>query len=227
MWQHIKELVPLGQTILWVGLIVWVIRKYGGFIDQVLELFRKRVESGSSVKVGNFEIGEAVKPQSLSDQKKEADDDIRESSESTENYEALSSTVKASIRHDYFLTEDLALRAVQEYYGESIQRNVKVLSLFEADGVFTKNGTLHVVEVKAVPVSKIKSIAAKTLTRLDRLISGQAWRNVIIVFVIVIRESDSDNSNSPPADISLDNYQTNIDVHTYLESELKAAFDID
>jgi len=224
MWQHIKDIVPLAQTALWIGLIVWIVNRYGGFIDQVLYLFRKRVESGSSVKAGPFEIGEAVEPQSLSDQKKEADEEIIESSE---KFDTLSRRDKSSIRSEYFLIEDLALRAIQEQYGVSIQRNVKVLSLFEADGVFTKNGTLHVVEVKSGPLSKVKPIASNTLSRLDTLISSYGWKNVVIVFVMVIRDTKDENKTNLQTDIPIDNYNTKIQIHTYMEGELKAAVGID
>jgi len=226
MWQHIKDFVPLAQTALWVGLIVWFIKKYGSFIDQILELFRKRVESGSSVKAGPFEIGELIEPQSLSNQKREADEEILEFSESSVQYEAHSRSELASIRSDYFLTEDLALRMIQDEYGESITRNVKVFPQFEADGIFTKDGILHVVEVRAVTVDRFKKIATRTLSRLDNVIRNQTEKNIVIVFVVVIRDSKNKGVNIKPIEIPVNEYYTKIKTRTYQEAELKAAFGI-
>ena len=227
MWQHLKDLVPLAQTTLWVGLIVWVIRKYGSFIDQLLELFRKRVESGSSVKAGPFEIGQAVEPQSVLDQKIEADEEIKDFTESPTVYDALPLEAKSTIRSEYFLAEDLALRAIQEEYGESIKRNVKVLSLFQADGVFTKNGTLHVVEVKTLTRNNLKLIAKKTLSVMDNAIQNQGFKNVIIVFVVVVKENAEISLIQKLNDFSLDEYRTKIKLHVYPLKELKATFGID
>lgn len=223
MWQHIKDLVPLGQTALWVGLIVWIVNKYGSFIDQLLELIRKRVESGSSIKAGSFEIGQALETQSVSDQRIEADEEIRNTSESPVTYETLSVEDKSTFRSEYFLIEDLALRAIQDEYGEPIQRNVKVLSLFQADGVFTKDGTLHLVEVKATTQNKIRSIAKISLLKLDNLIKGLGYKNIVIVLVVVVKDSDSILSTHIP----VDDYKTKVNVHTYLLKELKATFGID
>jgi Holliday junction resolvase-like predicted endonuclease len=227
MWQYLKDLVPLAQTTLWVGLIVWVIRKYGSFIDQLLELFRKRVESGSSVKAGPFEIGQAVEPQSVLDQKIEADEEIKDFSESSTIYDALPHEAKSTIRSEYFLAEDLALRAIQEEYGESIKRNVKFLSYFQADGVFTKNGTLHVVEVKTLTHNNLKRIAKKTLTAMDNAIQNHRFKNIVIVFVVVIRESADTNLIPQFDDLSIDKYHTKIKLHVYPLKELKGTFGID
>jgi hypothetical protein len=56
-----KELVPLFQTLLWMTLLVVLVLYFRAEIDHLRKVLIKRLESGSSVKVGPVEIGELRK----------------------------------------------------------------------------------------------------------------------------------------------------------------------
>jgi hypothetical protein len=52
------ELVPLFQTTLWIGLILYLIRKLLPELDTIRRVITKRLEAGSLVEVGPIKIGE-------------------------------------------------------------------------------------------------------------------------------------------------------------------------
>jgi hypothetical protein len=53
-----KEIIPLLQTALWIGLILFLIKRLLPDMSLLQQILSKRLESGSSVKVGPVEIGE-------------------------------------------------------------------------------------------------------------------------------------------------------------------------
>jgi hypothetical protein len=53
-----KEFVPLLQTMLWIGLILFLAKQIFPDMDVLRKILFKRLESGSSVKVGPVQIGE-------------------------------------------------------------------------------------------------------------------------------------------------------------------------
>ncbi len=56
-----KEFVPLFQSMLWVALIIAMVIYFRQELDLIKRILSKRLESGSSVKIGPVEIGELKK----------------------------------------------------------------------------------------------------------------------------------------------------------------------
>jgi len=52
--------IPLLQTFLWVGLIIWLIRRYNTQVVAVLVSIQERIAKGSLVKAGPLEIGQDI-----------------------------------------------------------------------------------------------------------------------------------------------------------------------
>ncbi|MBI5674056.1 MAG: hypothetical protein HZC50_12650 [Nitrospirae bacterium] len=53
-----KEWLSLVETLAWVGLVGYVLYRFGTYIEGLLEAFRSRIESGSPIKAGPFELGQ-------------------------------------------------------------------------------------------------------------------------------------------------------------------------
>jgi hypothetical protein len=57
-----KELVPLIQTVLWVGLIGVVIWRYHSLIEAMITSLKTRIDSRGGVKIGPVELVALAKP---------------------------------------------------------------------------------------------------------------------------------------------------------------------
>lgn len=56
-----QSLVPLAQTLVWIGLLCFVAWRYKSHIASILSAIQKRIERGSSFKAGPLELGEDLK----------------------------------------------------------------------------------------------------------------------------------------------------------------------
>jgi hypothetical protein len=65
-----KELVPLIQTVLWVGLISAVLYRYHDLIEALITSVKTRIDSGGSLRVGPVELAAIAKPQDPEQQAK-------------------------------------------------------------------------------------------------------------------------------------------------------------
>lgn len=177
------NLASLIETLLWVGLIVWIVTKYGSSIGAILDALQKRIESGGSVKAGPFELGKNLKPQPLQEQKAKA---VLESQELIVD-EPTSVGFKESISSaltKYYEAEDLALRAVQAEFGVNINRQVTAGADMGFDGTFAKDGTLYIIEVKTV--SRLRSgFLRDAINKLSSTVARYGWKNVRIIVVVV------------------------------------------
>jgi hypothetical protein len=184
---------PLIQTVLWVGLIgsaLWFFYKplYG-----LLSAIQKRIEAGSGVKAGPFEISEQLKPQDTTKQREKIEFELIETLDDAQLAgirEAVPPQIKDAIQANYFQAEDLALRAIQADYGATINRQVTAGADMGFDGAFVVNGRLNIVEVKFVrrPVSPAKVEA--DLDRISGAISRYGWRNVQIILAFVFENPE-------------------------------------
>ena len=50
--------VPLFQTALWVGLILFAVLRFRRQLDEMIEVVETRIEKGAPLKAGPFELGE-------------------------------------------------------------------------------------------------------------------------------------------------------------------------
>lgn len=140
--------VPLMQTLLWVLLVLFLVVWFRKSLSSLLLVIQQRIEAGSSIKAGPFELLELVKPQSPDQQRQRASAEIAEAVQEASTSLSTPQPSIESNKSSYFQAEDLALRALQAEYGVPIQRSVVIGPSREVDGVFIKDRRLYVVEVK-------------------------------------------------------------------------------
>lgn len=192
-----EHLAPLVQTILWVGLLGVVLWRFHEPIHGLLVALQKRVEGGSNIKAGPFEITEQLRPQDPSKQKEKAAIELEEALQGqlvTEPPPAIpvsGSQRAATLQAKYFQAEDLVLRAIQAEYGATVSRQVTAGADMGFDGVFVSNGRLNIVEVKYLSDSA-KSTAKLRLSvdHLASAISRYGWRNAQIILAVVLENPD-------------------------------------
>ena len=110
-----EHIAPLIQTILWVGFIGTIFWRFHTPIYGLLMALQKRVETGSSVRAGPFEITDQLKPQDPKTQKEKTAVEVEEALQAESQLpQAVSSPTEciASVQARYFQAEDLVLRAI-------------------------------------------------------------------------------------------------------------------
>ena len=136
----------LGQTLVWASLIVGLVAWFNLPIRRVLDAIQRRVDAGSAVKAGWFELSE-LKPLSPEQQREKTKEEIANAIAHREAPLAPGVTSE-SLAATYLQSEDLALRAIQTEFGVPIVRQVAGTHGARFDAAFVKDGYLHVVEVK-------------------------------------------------------------------------------
>lgn len=194
------HIAPLIQTVLWVGLIAGIVWRFHASINGLLIALQKRIESGSNVKVGPFEIIDRLKPQDANTQKEKAAVEIQDALQGKPPTAFVTNTPTSTaplavIRTRYFQAEDLALRAIQSEYGAPVSRQVTAGHDSGFDGVFTSGGRTSVVEVKYVlgkgQTPKIKP----SIHRLTKIIRQYNWDNTQIILVLVFEYEEDVKSS--------------------------------
>ena len=224
-----KELVPLVQTLLWVGLISAVLYRYHRSIEALITSLRARINSGGGVKVGPVELVALARPLDPEQQVKKLDEEVAQITKANEAAppgDANVAVTGESIRSIYLRAEDLALREVQFEYQVTIGRQIELGSNLEFDGAFAKNGTLHVVEVKYSDSRPLpRAIIERTITRLFSRMRRLNWKNVRIIFVVVFGDStvELDKERQRIADATSE-YEDKIDIRCYHLSDLAKKF---
>lgn len=199
-----EHIAPLVQTVLWVGLIAGIVWRFHTPIHGLLSALQKRIEGGSNLKAGPFELIDQLRPQEPEKQKQKVESELLEAlpvaPDALPSAPALPGLVEGRSRQAiYFQAEDLALRAIQAEYGQPISRQLTAGSDVGFDGVFTINGRLNIVEVKYVRDVKTIPRLRSSLERIVGAVEKYNWRNVQLILVVVFeREEDV-----PKADISL------------------------
>lgn len=181
-----KDIVPLMQTVLWLAFISVILVVYHKQIYALVETMRKRVESGSGLKVGPVAIEADLHPQSPEQQAKKAE---REVVEATTTTTTTPGPVPPDLRARSFQAEDLALRAIQAEYGVPINRQLQAGSDMQLDGVFTKDGAAHIIEVKYSRGTYPSSRVSMMLNHILAGITKYHWRNVKVILAVVYDDS--------------------------------------
>ena len=199
-----QYIAPLIQTIFWVALIGAIVWRFNKPIHGLLSALQKRVEGGSNLKAGPFELIDQLRPQEPEKQKQKIEAELLEAAPSEpalqiESAQSVPAGLKTSQQAVYFQVEDLALRAIQSEYGQPMSRQLTAGSDIGFDGVFTVNGRLNIVEVKYVRDIKTISRIRLSLQRLVDVIAKYNWRNVQLILVVVFEHAE----DVPNADISL------------------------
>jgi hypothetical protein len=219
---------PLIQTVLWVGLVGTALWFYHQPLYGLLTAIQRRIEAGSSIKAGPFEISEQLKPQDASKQREKVESELAEALQ--EPYAAVAegtalSQQKAGIQARYFQAEDLALRAIQAEFGATISRQVTAGADIGFDGAFVINGRYNIVEVKFVRRSISQSKIKADLDRLVGAISRYGWRNVQIILAFVF-ENPADIADAERVQRIVQQSSVPTVVRTYSLAQLQAQFGV-
>ena len=226
-----KEIAPLIQTVLWVGLISGIVWRYHKQIHSLIEAIQKRIESGSGIKAGPFEIASELQPQDPEQQKKNVTKEISETTEGEPFVKPPVSAPTLALRRDlqtrYFQAEDLALRAIQAEYDIPIGRQLQAGRDMQFDGFFARGGTAHIVEVKysqrLYPTRQIQQIIEKIFAGVDRY----GWRNVKIILAIVYEDSSIDlKQEKERLRKALEDYEEAVDVLCFSFEHLAQQFGV-
>jgi len=221
-----KDWIPLFQTGLWIGLIVWLILRYKTLVSSVLTAVQNRIERGSSVKAGPFELGESIKTQTIDQQKNRLEEDRRSDKSEEGNNEAKPLRTK----NEYILIEDLALRKVQAEFGAPINRQVSLGRDVGLDGMFTIDGAAFAVEVKYVvsPRGDVSNYIPRSLEQIQSYIDRFGWQRFTFILVIVFERKELMN---PPVlkqiQDHLSRYGEKVLVRFYEKNGLKDDFGIE
>jgi len=191
---NVEHITPLIQTLLWVGLITGLVWRFHTPINGALLALQKRIESGSNIKAGPFEITDQLKPQLPEQQRQKAAEELQEVLEDISPEKSSLATapaiVPASIQARHFHAEDLVLRAIQAEQGVTISRQVTAGSDMGFDGVFATDGRLNIVEVKYARSLTSLPRFKPTIERLNIAIARYGWKNVQIILAVVFENKE-------------------------------------
>ncbi len=189
-----SALIPLFQTLLWVGLIVWLIFRYNAQVAAILNSIQDRIAKGSSVKAGQFELGQDVRPQDAQEQKKRLEEEIQQLAEPAPEPQLLPSTEEArtsrqDLQKRYLLAEDLVMRELQIEFGTPVNRQVR-LGGIDLDGIFAKEGAGYGIEVKYVRKRVALDRLLDSLSRLQTSLQRLGWRRFTLILALVCESDD-------------------------------------
>lgn len=223
-----EHIAPLIQTLLWVVLIGGVMIRFHRPIYDILVSLQKRIDAGSSVRAGPFELGSDVRPSNADEQREKLAAELEQVlSEQADGPSEQPPVVQAQVQSRLIQAEDLALRAVQSEFGKPINRQMTLGLDVRMDGAFVLNDRLHVVEVKYLlkPKSGLSSVRT-TLERYTNAFGRYRRSNVTIVLVLVFQnEIDVDVYTHQARTLSR-GFSLDVDVRGYALPELQRRFGI-
>lgn len=194
--QYIASLI---QTVLWVGLIVGIVWRFHSPIYGLLVALQKRIEGGSNIKAGPFELSDQLKPQAPNAQKEKVAEEVQEVLEA-QNVAAAEGAVAVpqsplsertkDIQARYFQAEDLVLRSLQAEYGAPVTRQVTAGRDDGFDGVLLAGGRTTVVEVKYIASGSSYPRIKPSIQRLTDAIRSYGWKNPQIILALVYENGE-------------------------------------
>jgi hypothetical protein len=189
----LQYLAPLAQTLLWVLLVAGIVWRFHRPLHGLLEALQRRVESGSGLKAGPFELQAPIRSQSAEEQRAKIESEVKEIRSDTAALAAPNSQdALRDIGNDYLSIEDLALRAVQAAYKVPVNRQV-AMGAEAFDGVFSKYEQLYVVEIKYMPGEPKPSRIREGLEVLSKRMIDAGIRKATIVLVLVFENEEHVN----------------------------------
>ena len=250
------QLAPLIQTALWVGLASAVLWRFHVPIHGLLVAIRNRIEAGSGVKAGPFEISENLKAQDLRQQRAKAEAEVAEAEgtprqgntrrtedddlplepepadpswtdQQAEELFVSSPTSRRFVLRRVFMAEDLALRAIQAKYETPLKRHVTPGHGIGLDAAFSKNGRFYVVEVKYVAsISKLPVFRA-SIVAFGKTLEALDWKDTTLILAVVFARSE-DVSNGLKQLQSLRHLiDLDVVIHGYSLPDLQMRFGVD
>lgn len=218
--------VPLFQTLLWVALVVALVLGFNKPIRQILLALRQRVETGSAVKAGWFELSE-LKPQPVEQQRERAQFELAEANAEQRATSASPIHVHPTVTPGQFLfAEDLALRALQADLGVALNRQISAGPNAGFDAAFAQAGKLNVVEVKFFAGSVTPTKLRTSLDRIAIAVDRVHWKNVKIILVLVFKRAEDVYLHKEATYRALDGFSLPVEVRTYSLPELRSRFGV-
>lgn len=227
-----EHIAPLIQTTLWVALLGVAFWRFHKPIYDLLVAFQKRIEGGSNIKAGPFEITEQLRPQDPLQQKEKVALEMAETLQVSPDAELKASSQLPSQRaltmsSKYFQAEDLVLRAIQAEYGATVSRQVTAGADIGFDGAFVTNGRLNIVEVKYLLGSVPNTLKLKAVVeRLANTITRYGWKNTQIILAIVFEKIEDVARQTERLQNVLDKNEVPVVVKCYSFAELQKKFEI-
>ena len=183
-----KDIVPLFQTLLWLlfsSILIWY---YRNELTQLINAIINRIISGSEIETPWFKL-KGLQTQTPEQQAKKAERDFAEVNEPEIAIQPTTPTrtevTPEVLRAKSFQAEDLALRAIQAEYGVPISRQLQAGQNLPLDGVFVKEGTAYIVEVKYSRGSYATGRVQMLLSHMLAGITKFHWRNVKLLLAVV------------------------------------------
>lgn len=224
-----EHIAPLIQTFLWVALIAGIVWRFHLPIDGILTALQKRVEAGSNIKAGPFEITDQLKPQDPVLQKAKVATEIQEALKNEHPPHPVVESVSqrsASVQARYFQAEDLVLRAIQTEYGSPVNRQVTAGRDDGFDGLFVTAGRTTVVEVKYISGEGASHRFQATIKRTTDSIQQYGWQNPQIVLALVFERSEDIATSRERLSLMFAKNPVPVIVRCFTISELQAQFGI-
>lgn len=208
-----------------IGGIVW---RFNKPIHGLLSALQQRIESGSNLKAGPFELNDQVRPQAIEQQVQRTETEVSEVVQAQSEESDHPAVPRAEVKSRFLEAEDLALRAVQVHYGKPVSRQVSFGPDVGADGAFTVNGELNVVEVKYFVRDKNgPESVRRTLKTFEDLFVRYKWKRTRVVLAVVVElPSDLDRTQRTLEAIA-SNYSFPVAVHCFSLQELREKFGFD
>jgi len=219
--------VPLLQTLLWISLVIALTLWFNKPIRSLLAALRQRVEAGSSVKAGWFELSE-LKPESAEQQRERAKLELTTTlaGQTTPSAGLQVNTQTLGTPPQALLAEDLALRAIQADRGVPLNRQISAGPDAGFDGAFAQDGKLNIVEVKFFTGEANPNALRTSLERLASAVERVHWRNVRIILVLVFQRHEDVYLPKEPIDKALEGFRLPVEIKTYSLPELRKRFGV-
>jgi hypothetical protein len=222
-----EHISPLIQTVLWVALVGAIVWRFHAPLDGLLTALQKRIESGSSIKAGPFELGD-LRPQGVEEQVQKAQSEVSELLEAQADEVPDQRHPPAEVKSRFAVAEDLALRALQVEYGKPISRQVSLGPDLGVDGAFTVDGELNIVEVKHFIRSKrALPTVRSTLESFQRAFRRNHWRRVRVVLAVVLHHASEVEDTRRQLLALKSEFDFPIDVRCYSLKELTSKFAVE
>ena len=214
--------VPLGQTLLWTFLIVGLVIWFNLPLRKVLDAIQRRIDAGSAVKAGWFELSE-LKPLSPEQQREKTKQEVADVIENRGS--SLTPALPGeNVAAMYLQSEDLALRAVQTEFDVPVVRQVEGAGAAKFDAAFVKDGRLHVVEVKTYTKQLGFERLRVSIARIAEATKATGGPRSRLIVAIVHTGPEGESEIKAKVREVLANLALEIDVRVYSLAYLKQEF---
>ncbi|RZJ08884.1 MAG: hypothetical protein EOP39_12830 [Rubrivivax sp.] len=225
------HIAPLIQTILWVALIGGIVWRFHRPIYDLLTALGKRVDGGSTIKAGPFELTEHLRPQDPVKVEAKLTNELNEAAapvdRSVDGQPVQPSNVARLSKGRFLLAEDLVLRAIQTEYGSPINRQVTAGNDDGFDGIFLSSGRVSVVEVKYVSRGGPRDRFHASIARLTQSVRAYGWPDAQIILALVLEDAEQVGRTRELLVAMFAKNPVPVVVRCYSLSELRSLFGID